>query len=270
LWADAAAVLRGSAVPPGWAETGLPAKAASGLARGCATVLASAWRLQLLNDPTVPPAEVNEVLASLLREAEAESPLAWGMLLAVLLQQFPQAHFLLTTGAAKRANRDMRVCADAALEMAWQWLERASEGAVDDDVYLAARTLRRQINLLDGLAQDAGSRRRAVEVRRNLGRACVSRFSANMDTSLIAKLHATSAATSLNDAEMVQMEANARALRCLDAECRRLGIANELDGRFQQAAETIAASRHLPAMDRSRLIEILLGAQAALRLNQDR
>jgi hypothetical protein len=234
-------------------------------------VLANAWRVQLLHDPTVPLTEVNDVLANLLREAEAESPVAWGMVLAVLLQQFPQAHFLLTTAAAKRGNRDMRACADTALELAWRWLESAAEGSDDDDAQTAARALRRQINLLDTLALDGTNRRRAMELRRSLGRTCTDRFVADVNASLIAKLprDLPSAPTTiaLNDAEIVQLEANARALRCLDAECRRLGTGSELDAKLHDAASVIGTCDGLPAMDRLRLVEILLGAQAALRLS---
>jgi hypothetical protein len=266
LWADAAAVLRSSPVPPEWSATGLPNTAFRDLARGCGTALAAAWELQLAADPAIPAVELNETLADLLAAAEADGPVGWGMRLTMMLQRFPHATAPLQAAAGKRANRDMRQAAETAMEAAWAWIETASERLDDDNLPAVTIQLKRQVTLLGALASDMTHRRRATALQTNLRGASMARFDAALETLLLSPLRLMSPAEAGTDDFSSHLEESARALRRLDVECRRLGSGATLDARMNDAAALITRRADMPAMDRARLVEILLGAQAALRL----
>jgi hypothetical protein len=266
LWSDAATTLSSGLVPPSWAAAGLPSVAYAELAAGCATVLAGAWRLFELADPAVPSAELNEALVDMLREAEGHGPVPWGMLLTIMLQRFVTAPAPLLATAAKRANRAMREAAEHALEAAWVWVESGTGGSEAVPLEEQALELRRQVGLLAELARDATHRRRATALQTALRTASTARFVANMDGALMAPLQGIGTTTPVPDAVMTGLEQSARALRRLDSECRRLGSAPANDAKLAAAAAGIAARGDIPPMDRARLVEILLGAQSAMKL----
>jgi hypothetical protein len=266
LWSDAATTLSSGLVPPSWAAAGLPSVAYAELAAGCATVLAGAWRLFELADPAVPSAELNEALVDMLREAEGHGPVPWGMLLTIMLQRFATAPAPLLATAAKRANRDMRQAAEHALEAAWAWVEAATGDPEPEPLEEQAVELRLQVGLLAELARDATHRRRATALQAALRSASTARFVASMDAVLVAPLQGISTTAPVPDAVMTGLEHSARALRRLDTECRRLGSAPTHDAKLAEAAARITARDDIPPMDRARLVEILLGAQAAMRL----
>ena len=266
LWADAACVLKAAPLPPLWGNTGLPNSAFKELAGACGTVLGAAWRLRLLADPAIAGNELNENLTNLLAAAEAEGPVDWGMQLTIMVQRFPHASAPLHAATAARASRALRQAAEIALEAAWSWLQADPDGLDAQNLPDATAQLRRQIDLLTALAADTTHRRRATALQPDLRTASLQRFEAALESLLRAPLRAYSPA---DDPETFSsgLEEDARSVRRLEAECRRLGAGAALDAQLADTAALIIGCRDMPSMDRARLIEILLGTHMAMRLN---
>jgi hypothetical protein len=270
LWSDAAAILRVSNVPAEWSTTGLPASTYRGMATGCAAVLGAAWRLHMLGDPGLPSAELNDYLNALLAECEPDGGVPWGMLLTVILQCFPQAEAPLHAATAQRANRDIRAAAEMALATSWAWIEAATADPVAGDAENLTditTQLHHRIGLLMHLADDASHRKRAISLQAELRQASTRLFIMAVDSVMLAPVALLAGTDAVGDATVHDLEAGARAIRRLDFECRRLGGCGPAhDSRLNDAGAHIAACNALPPVDRARLIDILLGARAALKL----
>jgi hypothetical protein len=266
LWTPSAALLRTAEPPPEWREAGLPPAAFRALAAGCARCLAAADQLDDLNDPGVPAADLDRVLAAQMRAAEADGPIAWVMLLSVILQRFPASDAPHRAAAAASSNRALQQSADAAIEAAWTWIERAANDTSVGDPAEAAADLRRQAGLLEVLARDPKQRRRAVTLQTELRAACARRIESVAQERLVGPLQRITAEDAADEGVLAVLETDARALRQLDSEARRLGAGTGQETQLRTAAAAVTARTDMAPMDRARLVEILLGPQAAMDL----
>jgi hypothetical protein len=263
LWARAGETLQGAALPGDWHETSLQPAAFKSLTASVAGVLSVAWQLVELADPSVPEAELNETLSALLDAAEAKGALAWGMLLTVLLQRFPTAEAPRRSAGSMRADKAMREAAAASMEAAWTWIEAGTRDLAIGDPAEAADVVRRQVKLLEELSRDPANRRRTTELQAALRDACAARFQTGVKQRLLAPIQSLSAAEAADGGLLAMLEADARALRRLDMDSRRLGCGAAHDARLAEAASAITARTDIPSIDRARLVEILRGPQAA-------
>ena len=113
----------------------------------------------------------------------------------------------------------------------------------------------------------AGRRRQLHGLRRKLDADCRARFKAGLDTELLASLRALPDQPGLRD--ISGLEATARSLRALEAEARNFGSGDTYDRLLARAADTVQALRSgggMELVDRLRLVEILAGSDAALRM----
>jgi hypothetical protein len=266
LWTRAAEALHGAAPDGAWRDAGLPASAFPALAGGASLILQQAWRLMELSDPSVPGDEVNRVLSDLLLATEAQGAASWGMMLSVLLQGFPQADAPRRAAGAMRVDRAMREAADVAMGSAWAWIEAATRTIGVGEPAEAADIVGRQVTLLEALGAEPAHRKRATELQSALRAACAKRFEDGVRQRLLAPLQALTAAEAEDPVVLDLLEADARGLRLLDLESRRLGCGAAHDARLEEAAAAVAARRELASVYRARLVEILRGPQAALAL----
>jgi hypothetical protein len=263
LWSPAAEALQGAEPPPSWRENGLPDTAYAALSCGAAMVLQNAWALVEMADPSVPDEEVNRALTGLLSAAEAEGATGWGMMLSVLLQRFPKADAPRRAASAMRADPAMRAAATTTMAAAWSWIEAATRNMGLGDPAEAASVVRRQIALLEALCLEPAHRKRATELQIALRTACAARFEAGVRDRLLAPLQTLTPAE-ISDAGVLDMlETDARGLRLLELESRRLGCGAAHDARLADAATAVAARADMAIVDRARLVEILRGPQAA-------
>jgi hypothetical protein len=263
LWGKAGDVLAGAEAPPEWRAISLPEGVFGGLAAAAALVLNQAWPLVELADPSVPDTEVNQTVSAMLTAAERAGPLAWGMLLTVLLQRFPASDAPARAAGAMRMDKAMREAAEAAMDAAWGWIEAATADIGLGDPADAAAVARRQVALLEELSQDPANRRRTTELQGALRAACAARFEAGVKQRLLKPMESLSAAEAADSGMLGILESDARALRRLDVDSRRLGCGAAYDARLAEAAAAITARADIPPVDRARLVEILRGPQAA-------
>jgi hypothetical protein len=266
LWAPAAEVLGAAKPPPEWQATSLPAATFNSLAAASALVLRNAWPMVELADPSVPAQEVNQSLSAMLGAAEAAGAQAWGLLLTVTLQLFPTAEAPLRAATTMRVDHAMREAAESASEAAWTWIEGATQDLGLGEPGEAAHVLRRQVALLEHLSSDPANRRRATDLQAVLRSACAARFASGLQQRLLMPLQNLTPAQAADGSVLEMLENDARALRCLDIDSRRLGCGAAHDARLVEAAAAIAARTDIPRTDRARLVEILRGPQAAAAL----
>jgi hypothetical protein len=266
LWTPSAALLRTAEPPPEWREAGLPPAAFRALAAGCARCLGAAEQFDDLNDPGVPAGDLDRALAAQMKASEADGPIAWGMLLSVMLQRFPTSEAPHRAAAAASGSRALQQSAEAAFEAAWTWIERAAHDTSVGDPAEAAADLRRQAGLLEVLARDPKQRRRAVTLQTELRAACALRIESVAQERLVGPLQRITAEDAADEGVLGVLETDARALRQLDSEARRLGSGAGHDAQLRTAAAAVTARTDMAPMDRARLVEILLGPQAALDL----
>jgi hypothetical protein len=264
LWQPAAAVLRTAAEPPEWRSNALPPALFPPMAAAVAVCLDMVHRLDALADPTMQNGEREFGLADVLRAAEQVGPLAWGMQLTIVLQRFPLAE--AAHKASRRADAVLRGAAVSAQTAAWGWIEAAADDLSFAEPAEAATDLHRQICWLEVMAGEAGHRKQAAALQTRLRAACATGFQAALTDRVIAPMRQLLPATMADAGTLDMLEADLRGLRCIDVEIRRLGGGAAQDKMLRDAAAAVAARPDLDAMDRLRLLELLLGSQAALQM----
>jgi hypothetical protein len=190
--------------------------------------------------------------------------------LAILLARVPQACAtldLMKPGANTTLIRNAR---DQAAETLLRRLDdnNGLEAAIEygplPDAGRAAR------NLVAFLDQFGGIRTWRVQVqqlRARLAAACQTRFIDGIETDILDVVETASGP--LEAPVVLALEASARGLRLLDEAARSLGGGSIYDELLKHASETIGAARcadRLSLADRSRLIEVLSGPEAALAI----
>jgi len=262
LWPDAARVLRAAEPPPAWPHAGLRAADFIPLSRAVAVCLETTARIGELADASIPAPELNAALARLLEEAGRAGLLAWGMMLAILLQRFPHADAPRDAALLPRADKLMREAAGAALARSLDWITQTTDIPGLGDLDEAAGEVRRQVTLLEKYHADPTQRGRAIELAKTLRNCLTAQMEVGVQLRLLAPLRARGK-TAAAKTGLDQIENDARALRRLELELRRLGgQTGQLH--LRAAADEIRARADLEPMERARLIEILLGAQEAM------
>ena len=269
LWPAAAAVLDALPVPPDWTDTaGLPLGCYDAIRANVAAVLHQAVRLERLA-----VADPGPCIGAILADAQARSPAAMGIVLAVLLSHGGAAAALtagagsagaIPGGLAALPSAALDSAAAYALDRADRMLEtvlpvvglRAAAGHATD---LAAL-----VSAVEGPACRPGLRAQAGRTRQAADQACQTRLTQAVQQEMLPRLDGPPP----DDAAMDGLEGMARDMRRLSRAGRRLGSPAAYDALLMRAAQGIGAApgAGLARMDRLRLAELLVGAPAALRL----
>ena len=275
LWPLAAAILADPAVPDGWGETGLGIASYRPLADAVAALLAEAVTLDRFRLDAafgLVPAQP-DAIAAMLDRVDKANRATLPMMVALLLDQLPEAADVLNTRHCGLPDSVIRTATDTAAELLLRRLEqqngietRIAAGTLADAGAAAARiaSLLRHLGLID---PSAPRRDRVRTAKRHLAAACEARFAAGLQHDLLAPLSrigVTSAAV-----DMAALEAAARGLRMLETEARAVGNAATYDLLLGKATEAVTADtmRHrLAPTDQLRLVEILAGSDAALTI----
>lgn len=262
LWPRAAEVLATAAMPAEWLAESLPAAEFPLLANAVACNLAAEARMAELEQPVVPRDEIEATLADLLSAAERRGTRCWGMLLPIVMQRFPDAEAPMRAAAARTEGAGAQA-GKAAIDLALTWVEECAEQRGAADLHHAGADVRRQIALLNRLVADPARRRHVLELRAALHASCAQRFEVGLRERIAMKLGVLPATGA--DAVLEAMEGDARDLRRLEAEARRLGGAASYDAQLHAVANTVMAQAGWGRFDRLRLVEILLGPKAAMQ-----
>jgi hypothetical protein len=275
LWPAAAEALDRAGRPASWAATGLPEECFATLAASTAAVLRRAVRIETLlaglarGQPLDRPA-----LRALFEDAAAEGPLAWRGVSALMLLRLPDPCAVLAEMAAatRRAAPELRAMGEQALDTA---IAQAAGGG--DPVRLfatfppgrIAASLSHLAGLLDGIEATSGAERRGRigMVRAEVDEACRGWLAERLDEAILAPARMLEGKA--DDAQVTALEAEARALRQVEALGRRFGPGERYARLLATAAEAVAAldpAGALDAVDRARLMELLSGPDEALAL----
>ena len=259
FWPLAGHALTASEAPPSWAAQGLPKAAFMPLQLAVGFILRA--QEQLADLPPGGGVYAEHRLESLLAAAGECGTQCWGMLLALLLQIFPAAEAPFRAAVSRRQDKAGDAAARAALDLAAEWIENSAAARGAPDLAQAADEIGRQIMLLDCFSAEPALRQQAASLRVALQAACVAQFEAGLNSCIGARLAAAPDRVAVG-----AMEQDARNLRRMEIQARRLGDGPAYDRQLREAADSIAATACLDRIDRVRLIEILAGAPAAMRV----
>lgn len=271
LWPAAAQMLSGAAIPAGWARSGLPDARFTPLATLAADLLRPAARIEpLLADTRRGLAFDWTGLREILAATEALGPDAWRAVIALLLLRLPDPGMLLREigGESRRANTAMRAAAEQGVDAALAKVADLTESGA----LLAARgaadmsdELGRIADLLDQVeAAGAGPDRRSRigAIRQRVDLSCRRWLAGQLQGALVARLHDVT-----GDAEIIAMEQTTRDLCAMHQQARRFGSGEKYDRLLHQAGAALANEALggvAGVVDRARLLELLVGPDAAL------
>lgn len=267
LWPLAAAALRGGAAPANWnAATGLPASEFGPLAGTIGVLLGEGpllWSLAM----HLPGTDEPEFARGLLNTAAAAGPLAYSMMLVLLLASMPQAGFLVALAdEIAAAHATLRLAPDRVFDFLIGAVEARQDGVQSMRTDIGG--VLRGVSLLETLLRENANRpsrmTRLERVRRQMDEQCRAAFATTGEL-LLANEH-TAAPAAAPDERQMSREAQARELRRVEAVGRRLGAAQFYDSGLRQVAEQLVAQPDMSAIERLRMAEILLGPDAALSL----
>lgn len=269
LWPRAAAVLAVAPPPVAWEETGLGPGLYPGLARRTGAVLAQALALEeIVAEAAVGiapprPAAIQRILSGVCEQYIEACP----MLLTVLLSRLPQCGGILGALSADLGPQTeivLRQAGQDAAEILLAGLEAAGSAeaiAACRDLTESVQEVRRTAALLKQLAERTDlpqARARLQSVRQRVDAGCQKVFLQAMTTEFLPALREAGNESAL--------EATARRLRELESDARSLGGGEVYDAQLREAAAAVAGERSRPVVARARLVEILAGPEAALRL----
>jgi hypothetical protein len=303
LWPLAAPIVAEAAAPADWQHaTGLRPADHFAIARVVGAVLKSANDLDDLIGSGITQEEriVPAMRRIVARAAGSRSgalppdPMIASSLVVIVLGQLKLSERLLVAAAefcGAHADAAGRRAADQAIEFMLDAVEyTAAHGpeaqaralasrhgaaiAVSDEGLAAAlpaatTQLRRIVTLLDaigahGPAQRPSMRSRTEDLRRAMDTMCRSRFEQEASDHALAAAMLANSETSTADLQAT--EAAMRELRVFETVARRLGGPDHYDRVLRKTAAQIGALQAAPLIDRVRLVEILVGPEAALAL----
>lgn len=256
LWPLAGRALLDAPMPAAWTAQGLPPSAFAPLRDTIAFLLASQPEIADIRLRADHGEAIEHHLTALLATANRYGPPCWGMLVALLLQAFPEAEAPLRAAMTRRADQAGPQPGDMALARAAAWIEDTAALRGSAGLARAADEIASQVALLDRMAAEPTQRKRASELRQALQIGCLARFEAGLQDCIVARLCDTQS--------IGAMEQDARHLRRMETEARRLGGGPIYDQDLRQAADRVLAAPGLGAIERIRLIEILAGTPLAL------
>ncbi|HEY0203919.1 MAG TPA: hypothetical protein VGC15_07210 [Acetobacteraceae bacterium] len=280
LWPGAAAVLDNLLTPPDWTDsTGLPPSCFGPVRAAAAAVLHQAARLaRLYAGADSGETDIAAGISAILMDAQSR-PGGLATVLAMLLAYGPSAALLagfIPGGPANGASPGLAALPAGALDSAVeQALDRAGalvETVLPGVALAAAAGHARDVAALVAALEQPGSRPslrvQAGRTRLAADQACRSRMAQAVQQDLMPRLLNASNDDPLDDAEVGCLESVARDLRRLGRIGRRLGQPAAYDTLMIQIAKEVGrlSAPGLTRMDRLRLAELLVGAQAALRL----
>lgn len=278
LWPAAARVLRQvptAALRDAVACADVPAEAAGVMLSGIIAVLGQASRLHALALEVRAglPARM-ETLQVLLDAAAPDGVDAWSLILALLLARVADASSVLQAAEARAAcwgSPELKEATARAFGLALCRLRVSGEkgGRIADGALAEATAeVERMTALVDGAA--VGRKLGEVEIvslRQRIDAQCQARFEVSLHSSLLEPLR--EARPEFAPTAVLQMEATARELRRFEGQARGLGGAERYDEMLAAAAErvrAIEADGSLTLADKVRMVEILAGPEAALKL----
>ncbi len=266
LWPEAAAVVAALPIPADWGSaTGLPQSYYAEIRANIAAVLRQAVTLSEWTQ-RAGAADPAPVIKAILASTQAADPAGLGVVLAVLLADGSLAASALLA-ALKLPGQQV----DLAVE---QTLERAQHAlsAILPSVGLAAATIHithvaALLEAVEGPGARPALRFQAQRTRDLADAACQARMLQAMNQEFLPKLAAADEA--LDDAALTGLENVARGLRRLSLIGRRIGAGAVYDKLLGKTAANACASASstLTRMERLRVAELLVGADAALRLS---
>jgi hypothetical protein len=213
---------------------------------------------------------------AVLTRAAPRGPVAWSLVLAVLLGRLPDADGVLQQANAwmvRQGTPALRTAIDLVAEAQLARLESDEDGGAHVqlvDLSDAGTHVRRLASMLDGLAgatPPAALRIRVDAIRTGLDASCRLRFASGLAGEFMAPLRQLREAS--DPMALQGLEAAARQLRMLETEARQLGGASTYDTLLREAATVVrntASDAGLPLCEKVRLIEILAGPEEALAL----
>lgn len=284
LWRDAASILADGPMPLEWslpafqATIGIKLQALPPLLGAIRLVFAHAAVLRTEQEPAWEPAW--ETIRPLLLEAARSGPLSWSIVLALLFEKTANPAILVErvqalareTGLARQLEASLQSVVGTVVDR----LDRpAPEQALSDDA-LDAQVAR--ASRLAGFSALRGDMQafagRLTQRRRQMAAQCSAQLASGLSSALAACVPAGRLDPETEQEAAERLETRLRSLRRLDLAARPLGDAPGSDarGRDRLLAESAAfytgaaAPSWLTQADRLRLCEILVGAEAALRL----
>ncbi len=270
LWPRAGSILAGSGGPGDRDMTGLDEPAYRELAHCIAAVLSAAPALDRICAETIPALALPDPAAfrAMVRQVSGSAPDALPMLVALLMLRLPQAVHLLYNSRSDGSAAGLRAATDQAADLILEQLEHAGSPLAATPLTGAAAAVGRIAMLLDQLHRDHVSierRKQLHGLRRKLDAHFKARFEAGLDSGLLAALGEL---PDVPDARQIsRLETTARGLRALEWEARRFGSGDSYDRSLARAAETVLGRNSgIGFADRLRLIEILAGSEAALKI----
>jgi hypothetical protein len=276
LWPAAAAILAaGSAIPEAWEATQLGDIHYRPLADIVSTLLAEAAGIDLLHAKVatgVLPLEQETIEGMLGRTARANEA-ALPMLIAVLLDRLPQAAELLLKMQKNPEGSAIQAAMDDAAEVLLRALDQEDgtnasiAGGTLADAGAAVRRFAVLLKHLDGRNAKPRRRERLRALRQRLEADCKARFALGLQDELLAPLLHLGVAPA--PAEILVLEVAARGLRVLEIEGRGVGSGSIYGMLLGMAAEAIkdpAMRDRLSPIEQRRLVEILVGPDAALAM----
>jgi hypothetical protein len=274
LWPAAARILAAAPAPEGWSEAGLAPAVYAPLAGAIATVLDQVPAIEELACILAPGhEEAEDRLAELLSAWASHSSGAIAMLLSVLLRRAPAAASLIqrlvAPGGRLAAEQKLRTAGTQVSAILLDRFEspgtaEAAMGAVA--LAEAGGEARRLASLLEQLEGTLGGkdRTRLQDVRRRMDEGCRAQFAGALQTELLDPLR--SAAAAMDPARQKDLEAAARQLRNWETAGRHIGGAAGYDAILDEAAAAIGGEAELSVSRRVRLVEVIAGPDAAMKL----
>ncbi len=285
LWQDAASILATVPVPVDWEsvafqqQTGIKPQALQPL---LVVIRLAFAHTRLLRQVGTEPEPAAEASRPLLLDAARSGPLSWSTMLTLLFEQTRAPAPLLQqvievareTGFARQLESGLQQVVDAVVDR----LDRAdagfsaepAPGAMRSDEALRARA--RSAARLAGFCAMRAEMPvvgRLTQRRRQVAAECAAEFADGLRGAAAACVPTGRLEPHVEEEAAERLEARLLALRELDLAARPLGEAQGRDQLLSQAAAFYAGAEApdwLTRADRLRLCEILVGAEAALRL----
>jgi hypothetical protein len=274
LWPAAAAILIMAPPPAGWNETGLTDAHFRSIALAAAALLSQAPVLETLcteaEHGLLPPSQ--DAIHAILRSAAAINEAALPMMVSLLLMRLPEAASALQLPYIGGKPAMVKAAIEQAADML---IERFEVDGPEPNIAVgslaaagaSARRIRILLANLETTNRKPPRKARLDRIRARLDAACRSRFIAGLENDLLAPLQELAA--SPQRACLPDLEATARGLRVLETEARAITGERSYDVLLGQAAELLRSpslAEQLGLADRARLVEILLGPDAALAM----
>ncbi len=293
LWQDAASILTTVPLPADWesvafqVQTGIKPQALQPLLVVIRLAFAHARLLRQIGSEPEPAAEASRPL---LLDAARSGPLSWSTMLTLLFEQTRAPGPLLrqvielarASGFARQLEGGLQQVVDAVIDRLDQAdagsSPRAAPGSAAEAGPGRAQTdeaLRTQARRAARLAGFCAMRAempavgRLTQRRRQVAAECAAEFADGLRGATAACVPAGTLDPQAEQEAAERLEARLLALRELDLAARPLGEAQGREQLLSQAATFYAgadAPDWLTRADRLRLCEILVGAEAALRL----